>query len=525
MENTLKSGKMKAGVRIVQEDIVGPSLGQEAINAGLISFILALIVLFAFTILLYGIIPGTIVNIALLLNFFFTLGSLAAFQAVLTLPGIAGMILSLGMAVDANVLINERIKEELASGKALRRAVEDGYKNAFSAIFDSNLTTVITAIVLVYFGTGPIKGFAITLIIGILSSFLTAVFLTRLVYEARFAKGKWQELTFTTKLAERIFKRPSFKILEVRKKSFMVVGAFIIVGVISLATLGLNRGIDFTGGRNYVVRFEEPVKTSDIQESLSDAFDESVRVITIGSSNQVRISTNYMIDSDNPDIEEITRGLLAEGLSEYMTPGVSIEEHIQSSQTVGPSVAKDIVQGAFWAILIALVFMGIYILARFRNWTFSVGTITALSIDAFAVIALYSLLYKVMPFSMEIDQTFIAAILTVIGYSVNDKVVVFDRIREYKTLYPKRNLFELINDALNATLSRTINTSVSTILVILMILFFGGEAIRSFVFAMLIGIIVGTFTSLFIAAPIAYNLMTKNDKEEEVKVVSPKKKR
>lgn len=523
LENTLKSGKMKAGVRIVQEDIVGPSLGQEAINAGLISFILALVVLFAFVYLLYGFIPGTIVNIALLLNFFFILGSLAAFQAVLTLPGIAGMILSLGMAVDANVLINERIKEELAGGKALRRAVEDGYKNAFSAIFDSNLTTVITAIVLVYFGTGPIKGFAITLIIGILSSFLTAVFLTRLVYEAKFAKGKWQELTFTTKLAERVFKKPSFRILEVRKKSFIVVGAFVIIGVISLATLGLNRGIDFTGGRNYVVRFEEPVKTSDIQESLSDAFDESVRVITIGSSNQVRISTNYMIDSDNPEIENEIRVLLANGLSEYMTPGLSIEEHIQSSQTVGPSVAKDIVQGAFWALVIALIFMGIYILARFRNWTFSVGTITALSIDAFAVIALYSLLYKIMPFSMEIDQTFVAAILTVIGYSINDKVVVFDRIREYRTLYPKRNLFELINDALNATLARTINTSVSTILVILMILFFGGEAIRSFMFAMLIGIVVGTFTSLFIAAPIAYNLMTKNDKDEEVKVVRPKK--
>ena len=523
LENTLKSGKMKAGVRIVQEDIVGPSLGQEAINAGLISFILALVVLFAFVYLLYGFIPGTIVNIALLLNFFFILGSLAAFQAVLTLPGIAGMILSLGMAVDANVLINERIKEELAGGKALRRAVEDGYKNAFSAIFDSNLTTVITAIVLVYFGTGPIKGFAITLIIGILSSFLTAVFLTRLVYEAKFAKGKWQDLTFSTKLAERIFTRPHFKILEIRKKSFMVVGAFVIIGVISLATLGLNRGIDFTGGRNYVVRFEEPVKTSDIQESLSDAFDESVRVITIGSSNQVRISTNYMIDSDNPEIENEIRVLLANGLSEYMTPGVSIEEHIQSSQTVGPSVAKDIVQGAFWALVIALIFMGIYILARFRNWTFSVGTITAISIDAFAVMALYSLLYKIMPFSMEIDQTFVAAILTVIGYSINDKVVVFDRIREYRTLYPKRNLFELINDALNATLARTINTSVSTILVILMILFFGGEAIRSFVFAMLIGIVVGTFTSLFIAAPIAYNLMTKNDKDEEVKVVRPKK--
>lgn len=522
LENTLKSGKMKAGVRIVQEDIVGPSLGQEAINAGLISFILALVVLFAFVYLLYGFIPGTIVNVALLLNFFFILGSLAAFQAVLTLPGIAGMILSLGMAVDANVLINERIKEELAGGKALRKAVEDGYKNAFSAIFDSNLTTVITAIVLVYFGTGPIKGFAITLIIGILSSFLTAVFLTRLVYEAKFAKGKWQDLTFSTKLAERIFTRPHFKILEIRKKFFMVVGAFVIIGVISLATLGLNRGIDFTGGRNYVVRFEEPVKTGDIQESLADAFGESVRVITIGSSNQVRISTNYMIDSDDPDIEIQIRGILAEGLSEYIAPGASIEDYIQSSQTVGPSVAKDIVQGAFWALVIALIFMGIYILARFRNWTFSVGTITAISIDAFAVIALYSLLYKVMPFSMEIDQTFVAAILTVIGYSINDKVVVFDRIREYRTLYPKRNLFELINDALNATLARTISTSVSTILVILMILFFGGEAIRSFVFAMLIGIVVGTFTSLFIAAPIAYNLMSKKG-EVEAEVIAARR--
>ena len=520
LENTLKSGKMKAGVRIVQEDIVGPSLGQEAIKAGLVSFILALVVLFAFVYFLYGFIPGSIANTALLLNFFFILGSLAAFQAVLTLPGIAGMILSLGMAVDANVLINERIKEELATGKALRRAVEDGYKNAFSAIFDSNLTTIITAIVLAYFGTGPIKGFAITLIIGILSSFLTAVFLTRLVYEAKFAKGKWQDLTFTTNMAAKIFKTPNFKILEIRKKSFIVVGALIIVGGISLATLGLNRGIDFTGGRNYVVRFDEPVNTGDIQESLGDAFGESVRVITIGSSNQVRISTNYMIDSDDPNIENEIRTLLAEGLSDYTTPGVSIEEHIQSSQTVGPSVAKDIVQGAFWALLIALLFMGIYILARFRNWTFSVGTITAISIDAFAVMALYSLLYKIMPFSMEIDQTFVAAILTVIGYSVNDKVVVFDRIREYRTLYPKRNLFELINDALNATLARTINTSVSTILVILMILFFGGEAIRSFVFAMLIGIVVGTFTSLFIAAPIAYNLMSKKGEVEAEAVAS-----
>lgn len=522
LENTLKSGKMKAGVRIVQEDIVGPSLGQEAINAGFLSFILALVVLFAFVYMLYGGIPGTIVNIALLVNFFFILGALAAFQAVLTLPGIAGMILSLGMAVDANVLINERIKEELASGKALRKAVEDGYKNAFSAIFDSNLTTVITAIVLVSFGTGPIKGFAITLIIGILSSFLTAVFLTRLVYESRFAKGKWQDLSFTTSISSKFLKKPEFKFLENRKKSLMIVGAFILVGIISLSSLGLNRGIDFTGGRNYVVRFEEPVKTTEIQDALTPTFGETVRVITIGSSNQVRISTNYMIDSDDPDIEIEIKQLLADGLSNYIAPGDSIDDYIQSSQTVGPSVAKDIVQGAFWALFIALLFMGVYIFARFRNWTFSLGTIAAISIDAFAVIALYSLLYKIMPFSMEIDQTFVAAILTVIGYSINDKVVVFDRIREFRDLYPKRNLFELINNALNATLARTINTSVSTILVILMILFFGGEAIRSFVFAMLIGIVVGTFTSLFIAAPIAYNMMTKKGKEEPV-VVKKKK--
>lgn len=511
LENTLKSGKMKAGVRIVQEDIVGPSLGQEAINAGLVSFILALIVLFTFVYLLYGLIPGTIVNVALLLNFFFILGALAAFQAVLTLPGIAGMILSLGMAVDANVLINERIKEELVAGKTLRKAVEDGYKNAFSAIFDSNLTTIITAIVLAYFGTGPIKGFAITLMIGILSSFLTAVFLTRLVYEAQFAKGKWQNLTFTTSASKNFLRNPKYKILENRRKAFIIVGAFVLVGIVSLATLQLNRGIDFTGGRNYVLRFDEPVKTTDIHTALAPTFGDNVRVITIGSSNQVRISTNYLMDSDNANVEDEIKTLLGENLSNYIAPGSTIEDYIQSSQTVGPSVAKDIVQGAFWALLIALMFMGFYIFVRFRNWTFSVGTIAALSIDAFSVIALYSLLYKIMPFSMEIDQTFVAAILTVIGYSVNDKVVIFDRVRENRNLYPKRNLFELINNSLNETLARTINTGVSTILVILMIFFFGGDAVRSFVFAMLIGIVVGTFTSLFIAAPIAYNIMTRKE--------------
>ena len=515
LANVLKSGKMVARVNVESMSVIGPSLGKEAIEAGFISFIVALVLLMIFMVCVYGWAPGLVANLGLILNLFFTLGILASIQAVLTLPGIAGMILSLGMAVDANVLINERIKEELAAGKTLRNAVQDGYKNAFSAIFDSNLTTVITAVVLVYFGTGPIKGFAITLIIGILSSFLTAVFLTRLVYEAQFAKGKWQNLTFTTRVSENFLRNPEYKILEVRKKSFMIVGGFILIGIISLSTLQLNRGIDFTGGRNYVVRFDEPVKTSDIQNDLSTAFGESVRVITIGSSNQVRISTNYMIDSDDPNIEDEIQALLGDGLKNYMTPGTTIEDHIQSSQTVGPSVAKDIVQGAFWALLIALVFMGVYILARFRNWTYSVGTIAAISIDAFSVIALYSLLYKIMPFSMEIDQTFVAAILTVIGYSINDKVVVFDRVREYRHLYPKRNLFAVINDSLNATLARTINTSVSTLLVILMIFFFGGDAIRSFVFAMMIGIVVGTLTSLFIAAPIAYNMMTRKGEGRE----------
>ena len=437
------------------------------------------------------------------------------------------MILSLGMAVDANVLINERIKEELAAGKALRKAVEDGYKNAFSAIFDSNLTTIITAIVLISFGTGPIKGFAITLIIGILSSFLTAVFLTRIVYESKFAKGKWQNITFTTKASENFLRNPQFKILENRKKAFMGAGALVLIGVISLATLGLNQGIDFTGGRNYVVRFDEPVRTSDVQSALVPLLGDNVKVITIGASNQVRISTNYMIDSDDENIEDDIKAILADGLKDYTTPGSSFDDYIQSSQKVGASVAKDIVQGAAWALLIALIFMGMYIFIRFRNWTYSVGTIAALSIDAFAVVALYSLLYKIMPFSMEIDQTFVAAILTVIGYSVNDKVVVFDRVREYRNLYPKRNVFAVINDALNATLARTINTSVSTIIVILMILFFGGEAIRSFVFAMLIGIVVGTITSLFIAAPVAYNLMSKKIETEAEVVVSrrPEKKK
>ncbi len=518
LENVLKSGKMQAGVRIVQEDVVGPSLGQEAINDGFISFIIALIVLFIFTCLLYGFTPGMVINAALLLNFFFTLGALAAFQAVLTLPGIAGMILSLAMAVDANVLINERIKEELAAGKTLRRALEDGYKNAFSAILDSNLTTIITGIILAIFGTGAIRGFAITLIIGIAASFLTAVFITRLVYENRFSKGKWLNLNFNTNFSRAIFKEYSYDFIHNSKKILVIVGIFVVVSVISLLSIGMSVGIDFTGGRNYIVRFDKPVQTGDIQNALTPFFGESVRVITIGSSNQVRISTNHMIDSDGENVEQELRDLLGQGLKEYLSPGQSIEDHIQSSQKVGPSIAEDMIRNAFLALTIALICMGLYILFRFRNWSFSLGTVAALGVDAFAVIGIYSLLWKVMPFSMEIDQTFVAAILTIVGYSINDKVVVFDRVREYMQLYPKRGLRELFNDSMNATLARTINTGLSTILVIICILFFGGDAVRSFVFAMLIGVVVGTVTSLFVASPVAYKIMLDQQRRKQIEV-------
>src|SRR5690554_4559848 len=515
LENVLKSGKMQAGVRIVQEDVVGPSLGQEAIRDGFVSFIIALIVLFIFVIMLYGFIPGMVINGALLLNFFFTLGALAAFQAVLTLPGIAGMILALSMAVDANVLINERIKEELAGGKTPRRALEDGYKNAFSAILDANITSIITGVVLAIFGSGAIRGFAITLVIGITASFLTAVFLTRMLYENRMEKGKWLNLTFSTGFSRAMFRDYNFTFIQNSKGILTGIGIFVIICIISLFTLGLNSGIDFTGGRNYIVRFDQPVRVSDVEEAVAPHLDESAKVITIGSANQVRISTNYMIEEEGQGVEEQLRNQLALGLDEFMTPGKTIDDHIQSSQKVGPSIAEDMIRNAFLALFIALVGMGLYILIRFRNWGFSLGTIAALAVDAFAVIGLYSLLWKIMPFSMEMDQTFAAAILTVVGYSINDKVVVFDRVREYMQLYPKRELKQLFNDSMNATLARTINTGLSTILVIICILFFGSDAVRSFVFALMIGVAVGTVTSLFVASPVAYAFMTRKQKKEQ----------
>ncbi len=517
LENVLKSGKMQAGVRIVQEDVVGPSLGQEAIRDGFVSFVIALIALFLFVIMLYGFIPGNVINGALLINLFFTLGALAAFQAVLTLPGIAGMILALAMAVDANVLINERIKEELAGGKTLRRAVEDGYKNAFSAILDANITSIISGVVLAIFGSGPIRGFAITLVIGITASFITAVFLTRLLYENRLAKGKWLHLTFDTRFSKFMSREYHFKFIESSKSVLMGIGVFILICIISLFTLGLNSGIDFTGGRNYIVRFDQPVKVGEVEEAVSPHLGESAKVITIGSSNQVRITTNYMIEEEGQGVEEELRGYLAEGLKDFMTPGKTIDDHIQSSTKVGPSIAEDMIRGAFLALFFALIGMGIYILSRFSGWGFTLGTVAALAVDAFAVIGLYSLLWKIMPFSMEMDQTFAAAILTVVGYSINDKVVVFDRVREYMKLYPKRGLKQLFNDSMNATLARTINTGLSTIVVIICILLFGSDAVRSFVFALMIGVIVGTVTSFFVASPIAYSVMTRKQKKEEEK--------
>ena len=513
LANVLKSGKMEASIRIVQEDVVGPSLGQESINAGLISFIIALIVLMLYMCAIYGVIPGMVANCALVINVFFTLGILSSFQAVLTLSGIAGMVLTLGMAVDANVLIYERIKEELRGGKNIKKAVEDGYKNAFSAIFDSNLTSIITGIVLFYFGTGPIRGFATTLIIGLVASFITAVFLTHIFYEGRLEKGKLQNLLFTTNLSKNFLVNNNYNILGSRKIGYLIPILLIAAGGIFMATQGLNNGIDFTGGRNYVVRFQEEVNTEDVRDLLEADEFGSVNVITIGSNDQVRVSTNYMIDDQAENTDDLVTTKLYESLKP-MLGDTSEEEfktdNIQSSQKVGPSMADDIKRGAILAVIFAIICMALYILLRFRDIAFSVGTVFSTIITTLLIIGLYAILWPIMPFSMEVDQTFIAAILTVIGYAINDNVVVFDRIRETIATYPNRDRFQVINDALNSTLSRTFNTSISTIIVVLIIFIFGGSSMRSFTFAILLGVIVGTYATLFIATPIAYEIQKRS---------------
>ncbi|WP_300502884.1 protein translocase subunit SecD [uncultured Duncaniella sp.] len=512
LANVLKSGKMAAKVDIISDTVIGPSLGEQAIKDGMWSFIVAIVLLMVFMCLFYGFIPGLIANIALIFNIFFTFGILASFQAVLTLSGIAGIVLALGMAVDANVLIYERTKEELRAGKSIRTAIADGYSNAFSAIFDSNLTSIITGVILLLFGTGPIKGFATTLIIGIICSFFTAVYLTRLIYIMCAKTKPFEKLTFTTPLSAKMFSNTNINFLGARKVSFGIVGAVVLVVIISFFARGLNQGIDFSGGRNYVVQFDHPVKTHELQAQLAPLFDGAqLSVITIDDDTKVRISTNYKIDSDEEGIDNEITQILYKGLQNELN-GMSIEDFsttnenigIMSSQKVGPTVANDMRTDAYIAVILALLAMFFYILLRFRNIAFSLGALAAVAFTAFTIIGFYSLFWGVFPFAMEIDQSFIAAILTVIGYQINDTVVVFDRVRENVGLYPKQNFFTTINSSINSTLGRTIMTSSSTLLVLLCIFILGGDAIRSFVFAMIFGVIIGTLATIYVAAPVAY---------------------
>ncbi len=528
LADVLKSGKMPAPARIVQEDIVGPSLGQESINQGLMSFVVALIVLAVYMCVIYGFIPGMVANSALLVNIFFTLGILASFQAALTMPGIAGMVLALGMAVDANVLIYERTKEELRAGKNVKDAVAAGYSNAFSAIFDSNLTSIITGIILFNFGTGPIRGFATTQIIGILVSFFTAVFLTRIVYEHFLNRDKWQGLSFTTKFSENFLQNTKFNFIGGIKTALMVWAVFIALSFVSFATRGLSQSIDFTGGRNFVVQFEQNVQPETVRALLQEKVgDANVQAIALGTDGRtIRVTTNYRITEESPtidaDIEKFLYESLRDGklLGEGTTLDVFIDRDnraggsIISSQKVGPSIADDIKTSAIWSVILALIAIGAYILLRFRNIAYSIGATVALTVDTILILGAYSLCYGWLPVSLEIDQTFIGAILTAIGYSINDKVVIFDRIREFSGLYPNRSKADLFNESLNTTLARTINTSFSTLIVLISILLLGGDSIRSFSFAMILEVVIGTLTSLFVAAPVAYLWLNKTGKAE-----------
>ena len=539
LANTLKSGKMPAPARIIQEDVVGPSLGREAIQNGLWSFALGFLLILIYMVFYYGWIPGLIADAALLCNVFLLVGILASFSAVLTLPGIAGIVLTMGMAVDANVLIYERIREEIRAGKNLRKAINDGFKGAISAIVDANVTSFLTGAILAIFGTGPIKGFAVTYMIGIVSSFLTAVFITRLLLEDYAKRENAKELTFTTKLMANFLQGMNVNFVGARKWFYGIAGTLVILGILGLDPhiFGkLNLGIDFSGGRNYIIRFEQPVNTQEINNTLTDVFmaqnpegeNLSMRVITIGSANQIRVSTNFRINDNSETLDDEIEALLYEGCKKYLGDDISLEQFksteinpeigIMQSQKVGPAIADDITTAAFIAVIVALIGIFLYILLRFRNFAYSVGALAALTHDTILVLGAYAILWKIMPFSMEIDQAFIAAILTVIGYSINDTVVIFDRVREYNTLYPKRDKSVNINDALNATLSRTFSTSMSTFVVLLAIFVFGGETIRGFVFALLLGVIVGTYSSMCIAPHIAYEIQMAQQRRREKKL-------
>ncbi len=535
LANTLNSGKMPAPARIIQEDVVGPTLGKAAIHDGLWSFALGFVLILIYMIFYYGWIPGLIADGALCCNIFLLVGILASFSAVLTLPGIAGIVLTMGMAVDANVLIYERIREEIRGGKTMRKAIEEGFKNAISAIVDANVTSFLTGAILAIFGTGPIKGFAVTYMIGIISSFLTAVFITRLLLEDYAKNENAKELSFCTSMTKNFLQNTNANIIKFRKYAYSISGVLIIFAILGLEPhiFGkLNLGIDFSGGRNYVIRFAQPVNTQDVRESLDNVFKAnldgddtySLNVITIGSSNQVRVSTNYRIQDQSEDADTQIETLLYEGSKPFLADDITLDDFksteinpevgIMQSQKVGPAVADDITTAAIWSIIAALIGIFIYILARFRNFAYSVGSIAALTHDTVIILGLYAILWKVMPFSMEIDQSFIAAILTVIGYSINATVVIFDRVRENNHLYPKRDRAININNAINSTFGRTFSTSMSTLVVLLAIFCFGGESIRGFVFALLMGVIVGTWSSVCIASPLAYDIQRAQDRRK-----------
>ncbi len=525
LSNVLKSGKMSAKVNVVSNNVIGPSLGAEAIQMGFISFIVAILLLMVLMVAYYGWMPGLVANVGLILNLYFTLGILASLQAVLTLSGIAGIVLALGMAVDANVLIFERTKEELKTGKKLRQAISEGYSNAFSAIFDGNLTSVITGVILLIFGSGPIKGFATTLIIGLVCSFFTAVFLTRIAFDLITKNGRNANMNFTTALSRNFLSNPKVNFLGQWKGAAAVWLTLVVIGIASLAIRGMNQGIDFSGGRNYVVQFDKNVDRAAIENRLGKLFQQkandktvSTQVITIDNPSKLRISTSYKINTESENIEEEIADILYEGLQPELTTNGKVMDRnafaiadesqgIISVQKVGPSMADDMKRDAYWAVGIALVCMFLYILLRFHNVAFSIGALSAVALTSFLIIGFYSVCWGFLPFSMEVDQSFIAAILTIIGYQINDTVVVFDRVREMMKLYPKEDRFTTFNRSLNQTLSRTVMTSFSTLLVLLCIFFLGGDTIRSFTFAMIFGVVAGTFCSLYCAAPIAYRVM------------------
>jgi SecD/SecF fusion protein len=516
LSNILKSGKMPAPARIISDTVVGPTLGAEAINSGFVSFIIAFALVLAFMIFYYSKSAGTIANIALITNVFLLFGVLASLNAVLTLPGIAGMVLTMGMAVDANVLIYERIREELRAGKGIKLAIADGYRHAYSAIIDSNVTTILTGIVLYLFGQGPIKGFATTLVIGILTSMFTSIFITRLIYESLLKRNA--NLTFSIKITANVFKNTHIDFIGIRKYFYAGSAVILLAGVVSLFVRGLNPGIDFTGGRSYIIRFDKPIITEEIAKDLNASFGELPQVVTFGSNNQIKVITKYKINETGVDEEVQTK--LYNGLKGYLSSNVTREEflsdYVRSSETVGPVVAADIKINAFFAVGVALVLIFLYIFMRFRYWQYGFGAVMSLFHDTLLVIGVYSIFWGIMPFSMEIDQAFIAAILTVIGFSVNDTVIVFDRLREYIPLYRKRPLKEVLNMAINSTLSRTINTTLTVILTIVAMFIFGGAVIRGFMFALLVGIGTGVYSSVFVATALMYDTSKKKGDEQEV---------